>query len=415
MLDRALTDQRGSMLVVGIPMGLLLTAVTYHLIGVCDAALLAELLRFSADKTAFESAIWHSRGMNVVAMLNVLMTSLSAVWASWNVLQNSIGFVGTMCKAPVPTECNGHTEAEAQAIWHQMDSHQNDVKTWLGNQGKAIADLQQVTSSVTPSIALNQTVRNGSGPTGDWLQYAVSISTSLIPDDNIDAVTGQSVKANYPRLGVATSLPALPLEAAPATAYCKNNVIDLVPDVSEALATRLGGHWTLDTLTTIKYDWKANFKLSANSMSCLGFAPNNHAAGIWFPAKYSSQQYHEYAFAVWGFAFGKNTRATAIDNGVKVAAGTAAAFTPPDVFTASQAEFYYDCGGQAWSKCQDSALLSPGWTARLRRVRKPSAPMKGLFNALAIPASFTSGLPTNVQNVVSSPDALWNRSQDLIH
>jgi hypothetical protein len=228
-------------------------------------------------------------------------------------------------------------------------------------------------------------------------------------------VTGQPIAQDFPRLGVATSLPALPLEAEPPVDYC-TNIPDLVPDVSDALATRLGAHWVLDTLTATNYDWKANFKLTASSMSCLGFAPTIDVAGIWYPAEHSKEQYHQYAFATWGLAFGKNERAKAIDAVVQVAGKPSGGFNPGNsFFTGSQGEFYYDCGGKAWSKCQDSALMSPGWTARLRRVHKPTVSVNGFFNALALPASFTSSLPANVQSVVFSSDALWNRSQELIH
>src|SRR5688572_14466446 len=133
-----LADRRGSMLVVGIPMALFLTAVTWHMLGVCDAALLAEFLRFSADKTAFESAIWHSRGMNIIAMLNVLMTALSVVWITWNILENSIGFAGYLCRHPA-TYCNGHTEAEAMAIADQMTANRAAVNKWLRDQAVAIS------------------------------------------------------------------------------------------------------------------------------------------------------------------------------------------------------------------------------------------------------------------------------------
>jgi hypothetical protein len=146
-------DTRGSMLVIGIPLGLLLTGIVWHLVGACDTILLSQLLRFSADQTAFETAIWHARGMNVIAIINLAMQSLSTIWLAWHILAGTIPVAAIPCDT-TPAVCDGKSTQDGYDLASRMDNAEPAVETWVSDQMQALTKLEVITSAVTPVIAL---------------------------------------------------------------------------------------------------------------------------------------------------------------------------------------------------------------------------------------------------------------------
>lgn len=73
------SDRRGMILVIAIPMGAVLVGMLWYLATVGDAVLYRERLQDAADATAFENAVLHARGMNAIAMMNMLMAMLLSV------------------------------------------------------------------------------------------------------------------------------------------------------------------------------------------------------------------------------------------------------------------------------------------------------------------------------------------------
>lgn len=79
MLARVQNDRRGMILVIAIPMMAILVGALWYLATVGDAVLFRERLQDAADATAFEDAVIHARGMNAVAMLNMIMAMLLCI------------------------------------------------------------------------------------------------------------------------------------------------------------------------------------------------------------------------------------------------------------------------------------------------------------------------------------------------
>ena len=74
-------DQRGAILIGAVVMGALLTVAVLYLLEIGQAIVVRERLQDAADAAAFESAVWHARGMNATAVLNILMSAALAVMA----------------------------------------------------------------------------------------------------------------------------------------------------------------------------------------------------------------------------------------------------------------------------------------------------------------------------------------------
>jgi hypothetical protein len=401
------------MLVVGVPMGLFLTAALWHLVGVADAVLLSQLLRHSADQVAFESAIWHARGMNVIAVLNLLMTSLAGVFVAWRILEVAVPMAGTLC-IPQQASCEGHTYQDGYDLGEKLVDHEHLVVDWLGKQVVRVSDLERATSTVTPVIALTRASELSGIAGGSWLRFAMPLTGSLVPDQNVPALTGIAGVDKYPRMNLGPDMPSLPIEAASQARFC-GMAAPLVPDMAKELLTRLNANWVNRTLKEAKYDIETAWPALGAGASCLGQKAD--VATIWEGARYRPQRYHEFVFQIWAVSYGRFDKLKNDDEFVSLAGKGTIPKDVKDNWTVSQAEFYFECS-DLWSKCQDSALQGPNWTARLRRVRVPDTFHGGasLWGAIRLPPGFSSLIPADVRTQLDNDQyAVWDRVRQLIH
>ncbi len=66
-------------MVIAVFMAMIVIGFLYYLVGLGDAILAQERMQDAADATAFSSAVIHARGMNVLALLNIIMASMLAI------------------------------------------------------------------------------------------------------------------------------------------------------------------------------------------------------------------------------------------------------------------------------------------------------------------------------------------------
>jgi hypothetical protein len=84
---RLVDDTRGAILVAAIVMGALLTGALFYVAAAGDAIIFRTQLQDAADSSAFTSAVWHAKGMNIVAVLNILMSLLLCVIVLFHVVE----------------------------------------------------------------------------------------------------------------------------------------------------------------------------------------------------------------------------------------------------------------------------------------------------------------------------------------
>lgn len=85
--DSLMSDQRGAILVPAVAMGALLVGALYYVASVGDAIIFRTQLQDAADATAFKSAVWHARGMNMLVVLNVVMSIALGVFALLRIVE----------------------------------------------------------------------------------------------------------------------------------------------------------------------------------------------------------------------------------------------------------------------------------------------------------------------------------------
>jgi hypothetical protein len=79
-------------------MGALLVGGLYYVASVGDAIIFRTQLQDAADATAFKSAVWHARGMNMLVVLNVVMSIALGVFALLRIVEVIILI---LCLVPV--------------------------------------------------------------------------------------------------------------------------------------------------------------------------------------------------------------------------------------------------------------------------------------------------------------------------
>ena len=173
------SDQRGAILIAAVFMATFLVGCLWYVMGVGDAILYRQRMQDGADAVAYAGAVYHARGMNIIAMLNLVMAAILAVlvWLKiaqvllWSLIAILVGlcfFGGWACGA-IPTVKN--VESQVQ---NAIDRVEPIVDKWL----KALSKLQGYVARTTPYIAGGRSVlaSQGYAPT---VEFGLGVSSSM--------------------------------------------------------------------------------------------------------------------------------------------------------------------------------------------------------------------------------------------
>ena len=72
-------DRSGAVMLVAVFLASMLVGGLWYLVGIGNAALFRERVQDGADSAAFAGAVYHARGMNLVAMINLIMAAVLAI------------------------------------------------------------------------------------------------------------------------------------------------------------------------------------------------------------------------------------------------------------------------------------------------------------------------------------------------
>src|ERR1700761_5672524 len=73
------SDTRGAMFMMGIPICFFMIGMLYYAIGIGESLVLRERVQDAADAGALTAAIVSARGMNLIAMINMIMAGMIAL------------------------------------------------------------------------------------------------------------------------------------------------------------------------------------------------------------------------------------------------------------------------------------------------------------------------------------------------
>lgn len=261
-------DTRGAIMVIGIVFGALLVGSLWHLAAIGDAMAWRERAQDAADAGAFENAVWHARGMNVIVAINIVMSLVLGVLVLWRTIlilvTVALIVAAILCVLTLGTGCGfAGAVARVEVFMLRNDSKvANTVVRILSG----MSAVEVAVATVTPVVALGAAASNTSG--SYRVSSAATQSASLLP--NIDPKTIQTLKKCFskaktgdpskaakiykqysdflanPRLGIGVSLP---VQAESYSALCQKageGILDNMAAVLELMGVPAGAVQGID-------------------------------------------------------------------------------------------------------------------------------------------------------------------------
>lgn len=219
-------DERGAVLVLGVFMCACMVGALWYLAGIGDALIYRERLQEGTDAVAFSAAALHARGMNLIALLNLVMACILAVRVTLKAVQAGFALAAVICLFPPLTAFEGTalqglklTEDAIRATREPINKTlkalsrtQNVIKTLV--PGAAVAGALQVGNKYEPLVreasAANPTrltglpIEEGSidrlcSKAGEsvvgLLSFAIPVPLPGVLEDKIGKVVGRTVSA----------------------------------------------------------------------------------------------------------------------------------------------------------------------------------------------------------------------------
>jgi hypothetical protein len=423
-------DERGAILVPAVVMGALLVGALYYVAAIGDAVIFRTQLQDAADATAFKSAVWHARGMNIIVVLNVIMSIAMGIFALLRMVEV---VVLVLCLIPplfpfcFPLFRTLVTSTE-RTVFNFVDPAINVAH---GLQGAA--------SQIVPWVAFGD-----AKGTPTYAETIWPISLSMLPNIPIPAGVASKLPANAGRPRMPEKgFGALPVQEDEFGTLCSKG-FTLIPkqlaallgdapfiggkleDASDAILNDMArkvfgaGDGILcqpaagmlaqlieflgeqmcsyaDSRTEQEQDSADQRENDENNRdrarprgaaaptggSCLDVLASTigelgekytfhvSTADMWAPAANGSPTTH-----VWSYAEATPRMWQTDQKGV----GTAARGKTPEIgevnASSASGEYYFDCAAGWEHACQWDAMWAPAWTGRLRRYRSPVREMQ---------------------------------------
>jgi hypothetical protein len=424
-------DTRGAIFLLGIGLGVVLIGVAWNVSSLGAAALWRERASDVADAGAFDAAVWHARGMNLLVMSNLLMAVLMALFTFWRMLATVLAGLSYLCNWPVFPPCSS-----VQALSGQAARVDERVAQNLSVLGRSLVSTQRAIASLAPVVPMARTPKTllERYPEAHALQ---TFSQALLPSKagHDERPVGSVASALERRLGVGVSLP---VEADAFELLCSRSVeaqswlsrrslpfdIDAFGPWWQAMTGGDSGFFCLNDgfPPELRQAVQAGLRVPCagtdEPASCVRrrlarFQPSPLARGpgagtlttakVWEPFENGGP-----FAAVWAVAELPRPLLAANDRGLVMpdAPGSASLRAlSPTGHVAAQAEYYFDCTG-SWAECRDDAAWRLWYRARLRPLRPDVASA-----APALPSEWVAPLEAVLQRF--GGDA-WRRATDVM-
>lgn len=147
-------NERGAVFILGAFMALFLVGSLWYVIGLGDAILFRERMQDGTDAVAFTAAVYHARGMNMIASLNIILSVLlglviAAKMLAW--LNNFVLGLAVLCAWAVPV-CTSVAAVTAK-LKTPLGQIADKTEAMYDAVGPAINGIQHFVALSTPWYA----------------------------------------------------------------------------------------------------------------------------------------------------------------------------------------------------------------------------------------------------------------------
>lgn len=388
-------------MVVGVFLASMLVAGLWYLVGIGNAALFRERVQDGADAAAFAGAVYHARGMNLVAMINLIMAAILAILVALKIayilLTITYWISDAICHIPYGQWACPIAVASGAAK-NAVDQQIKTLTPIIQNTLKVLSKLQRGVAALMPWVAEDK-AGNVAKIYQKPVEGAVILSNSLIPwgdreglpvqedeysvlCDHAAKVVGEFVMLPFSAFGVSAQWASGLLQGLVGMApgyFCGNGGTEAQHKETNLAAAKV-------YCDAMKKQSKLNHS-AFNYDECM--RDQEKAAGglidyspVFSPDAMNPKKVYEGAengnpyFNIVAYAWGDIQMTTKGRKKIRLAAWGAKVPEPPESWGKVQlasAEFYYDHAG-AWSSYKDEAMWNMRWRARLRRYHADNAP-----------------------------------------
>jgi hypothetical protein len=366
-------DERGAVVVIALFMAVTLVGVLWYLMGAGDAIIYRETMQDGADATAFSAAVYHARGMNLIAMINIVMAAIMAIIvaikATQVILAVATGVACAVGAVPVCLADVGGDIAVAAEKYAVVSTAEAGLKSLLG--------LEIFIGGAQPQLAFAQSIAVGTVDYRPTVLAGGAVSISMVPGTSLAAWNPLNESTSGPGLGARlgpwkpTIRVGLPLYETDG-ALCRAGATMLGELVREMFGHLLG-RWAGAALGAGASRF-ASLAKNVPSYFCDGMK----SLDVYPPAVAGSDYY-----GVYSIVFGYLPWQTHAGAGVSLATWGRSTATTPSALTSlsfAKSEFYFDLGLGLFTfngnptattpqKFPDDGAWNMRWRARMRRVR----------------------------------------------
>jgi hypothetical protein len=375
-------DTSGAVLVLGVALGAAIAAALRHLIEVGDIVQSRDVAQAAADASALENAIWHARGMNTIASINITLGLVVGVFVLWRLalavstLTTLIALAASLLEPGGSVALRASSEPLADLL-----GHERELAGTVAAIASGLGTAQALVAAYTPVLA----------------------ARAARPfHSQGDATDDRRVETSSAALGRPASLPvepdrysllcALPSDFGRRLSSTVLRVAQTVtpsrsgrlttserqarralglPESSDvtALVTRISG--LADGAAPAAFcapSGPAVAELRDATRAVLDGAGRGPGAFVTVPQARDAAQrlVHGWRSENGDRESGRPARVRASARNGNLAMRSAAQALDSGIV--AHAEMYFDCS-EAWTTCAPEALWQLRWTARLRRVR----------------------------------------------
>ena len=151
---------RGAVMVMATFVAVFMVALVYHVAGVGHAALEQQVMQDGADSVALSTATAKARGMNIIALINLIMAAVLSILVALKVLQAilvvAIVVVGVLCVVTQGVAC-GAVEPLGTAL-NKVTKIADEVEPRIKDVLEGLESAADAVSQVVPILAQAEAV-----------------------------------------------------------------------------------------------------------------------------------------------------------------------------------------------------------------------------------------------------------------
>ncbi len=423
-----LEDNRGAIMVVAVFMATVLVGSLWYIIGLGDSMLYRERMQDGADATAFVAAVYHARGMNIIAMINILMAAVLGVLVALKLLEAiNILAMAISCALSwlvLPAFVCQATMAIETPLANTISATQQVVDVVLPALSKTQMGIALAMPLVAEAKAMDVASHHYNAP----VKGGGIVSVSLVPfvpkqrlglpveEGSFTELCGQAAKvvpevvfSPFSRsvgkwIGKRTSSLAKTFSGY----FCGSGS---APDVASSLGDTLedeAKEACKEKESNLTSEAKQDFDFDAcvedtqidlsKALQKNGKLPQGSAGTVGgkTPKKvFSDAENGNSYMQIWSVIKGDDQWPMQADSTIRIAGKMPKA---PIAYNMSfaQAEYYYDTT-DSWSNAEPKAMWNMSWRARLRRFRpkQASSAVSSIIGGSALTDAFASGVAGN--------------------